>query len=308
MKNQLIFIFFALFVTQQLFLEEFKKDNKSNIITKVIYCNNYSFNNYNEVGFYNLLDNFFTDNYFSDNYQKILFLKRATSFYLGYLNNFYKIVLLKDGDNYDIEFFLRNSTIYYYNNETKKIPYIYHYSKNDTKNGGFGFSTFSNFDFFYDIYGKTRVDRYTNLETINVFGRYLPFNTKNQASYSLKKSAEEILTISKEDKEVKKWIDSLRAIYTYKERNVSSEDRPSMHSFGIAIDFIPKNNRKHIYWLWSAAFIDEWWDIKDQDKVFIPPKIIEVFESNGFCWGGRWNRFDLMHFEFRPEIAHNVDF
>ncbi|WP_372236783.1 M15 family metallopeptidase [Campylobacter pinnipediorum] len=30
--------------------------------------------------------------------------------------------------------------------------------------------------------------------------------------------------------------------------------------------------------------------------------MVDVFEKNGFIWGGRWKHFDTMHFEYRPEL------
>ena len=27
-----------------------------------------------------------------------------------------------------------------------------------------------------------------------------------------------------------------------------------------------------------------------------------AFENEGFIWGGKWHEYDLMHFEYRPEI------
>ena len=29
---------------------------------------------------------------------------------------------------------------------------------------------------------------------------------------------------------------------------------------------------------------------------------IEIFEKNGFIWGGKWDLWDNMHFEYRPEL------
>ena len=29
---------------------------------------------------------------------------------------------------------------------------------------------------------------------------------------------------------------------------------------------------------------------------------MEVFERNNFIWGGKWGHFDILHFEYRPEI------
>jgi hypothetical protein len=33
-----------------------------------------------------------------------------------------------------------------------------------------------------------------------------------------------------------------------------------------------------------------------------PQEIVEIFEKHGFIWGGKWSHFDLMHFEYRPEM------
>jgi hypothetical protein len=92
-------------------------------------------------------------------------------------------------------------------------------------------------------------------------------------------------------------------IYTYNNRNVAGEDRPSLHSLAIAIDFIP-SNYKNIYWLWSSSFVSGWWNIKNDEKYAVPKQVVEIFEKNGFVYGGKWTRFDNMHFEYRPEIIN----
>ncbi|MBQ5781449.1 MAG: M15 family metallopeptidase, partial [Spirochaetaceae bacterium] len=33
-----------------------------------------------------------------------------------------------------------------------------------------------------------------------------------------------------------------------------------------------------------------------------PQKVIEIFEEQGFIWGGKWGIWDNMHFEYRPEL------
>jgi hypothetical protein len=54
----------------------------------------------------------------------------------------------------------------------------------------------------------------------------------------------------------------------------------SMHAFGLAIDLNVSDNP-----LGSGGNMD--------------PRIVEIFESWGFEWGGLWARPDPMHFELR---------
>jgi hypothetical protein len=36
---------------------------------------------------------------------------------------------------------------------------------------------------------------------------------------------------------------------------------------------------------------------------WMPPDIvIDIFEKEGFIWGGKWTVWDNMHFEYRPEL------
>ena len=77
---------------------------------------------------------------------------------------------------------------------------------------------------------------------------------------------------------------------TFNERNIAGTDRPSAHSYGIAIDL---NDALSSYWRWEKS--GAW-------KNRIPQAIVDAFEAEGFIWGGRWYHFDTMHFEYRPEL------
>jgi hypothetical protein len=76
---------------------------------------------------------------------------------------------------------------------------------------------------------------------------------------------------------------------TFNARNIAGTDRPSAHSYGIAIDL---NDKLSDYWRWSKSG----WHNR------IPQAIVDAFEAEGFIWGGRWYHFDTMHFEWRPEL------
>lgn len=77
-------------------------------------------------------------------------------------------------------------------------------------------------------------------------------------------------------------------------RKIAGSEILSMHSFGIAIDLNANLSR---YWLW-----DEQRGTKSQRQSRVVPEIVEIFEREGFIWGGRWRHYDTMHFEYRPEI------
>jgi len=77
---------------------------------------------------------------------------------------------------------------------------------------------------------------------------------------------------------------------TFNPRNIAGTDRPSAHSYGIAIDL---NDTLSDYWRWEKG--GAW-------KNRIPQAIVDAFEAEGFIWGGRWYHFDTMHFEYRPEL------
>ncbi len=103
--------------------------------------------------------------------------------------------------------------------------------------------------------------------------------------------------------EVSKEIDALppairRAAYpiagTYVCRTVADTGAPSMHAYGAAIDL-------------NLNFSDYWFTDQKAKGAFryrnrMPQVIVNIFESHGFIWGGKWYHYDTMHFEYRPEL------
>ncbi len=81
---------------------------------------------------------------------------------------------------------------------------------------------------------------------------------------------------------------------TFNCRNIAETNRLSLHGFGIAIDI---NATEDGYWLTAPT------DKKGQPvrRSRVPTEVVQAFERQGFVWGGRWNRFDTFHFEYRPE-------
>ncbi len=304
MKNQRLFLFF-LFITLSLFCEESDDLFKSKVIFPK---NDFSYDMFSGnslLAFYDLFD----EGLFSDKYDKIKVVSEINSFYKSYKSNFYKVELLKNFKTYQIAFFSIDGDTYYYNvkedRDKKKIPINYSYSRKKKLYGGFYFYDEFNYDLFFEIYGKTKKERVGNLIFVDVLGKKVAFNKKNNAAFYLEKASKSLSQLILKDDEAKKWADSVTHIFTYAERKVANEERASLHTFGIAVDFITKERSKYIYWLWASESEAEWWNIPEDKKVYFPSKVVEIFEENGFCWGGRWKRFDIMHFEFRPEIALN---
>lgn len=75
-------------------------------------------------------------------------------------------------------------------------------------------------------------------------------------------------------------------------RRIAGENRLSPHAFGIAFDISPGIAT---YWRWSKLR-------PHPLQQSYPAAIVEAFENEGFIWGGKWHEYDLMHFEYRPEI------
>lgn len=75
-------------------------------------------------------------------------------------------------------------------------------------------------------------------------------------------------------------------------RKIAGENALSAHSFGIAVDI---GASKAPYWRWSRK------QPHPMQKTY-PESIVRAFEDAGFIWGGKWHEYDLMHFEYRPEL------
>jgi hypothetical protein len=76
-------------------------------------------------------------------------------------------------------------------------------------------------------------------------------------------------------------------------RRIAGTGRLSAHSFGVAVDLNPRLP----YWRGEKHL-----ETMPQRRLAFPPEIVAAFEAEGFLWGGKWAGFDLMHFEYRPEL------
>ena len=82
----------------------------------------------------------------------------------------------------------------------------------------------------------------------------------------------------------------------YNCRNIAGTGRLSAHGTATAIDIATKYSR---YWRWSRGRSA---GVAEDFTGAMPAEIVSAFEKRGFIWGGKWNHYDTMHFEYRPEI------
>ena len=101
------------------------------------------------------------------------------------------------------------------------------------------------------------------------------------------------------------FIASLEHVYGYNWRQIAGTQRMSYHSWGLAVDILPKNlNGKTIYWQWERDRNnnEDWMLVTLENRWNPPTQVIEAFRQEGFIWGGLWPMYDNMHFEYRPEL------
>jgi hypothetical protein len=158
-------------------------------------------------------------------------------------------------------------------------------------------------------YGHTPQEVRRNLEVVDFYGDAVWFNRRNGAAEALRRVVQDIAA----DPEVSAYIINIarhhwrkftkgktaglyqgRYITDWEWRRVAGTQRLSAHSFGIAVDINNPYTRLPKYWGWK-------YDFSGRIEA-VPWRLVEIFEQNGFIWGGKWFHFDTMHFEYRPEF------
>jgi hypothetical protein len=144
---------------------------------------------------------------------------------------------------------------------------------------------------------SSRNEASRQIKSINFLGYTVPVHS--DIVEILSRVEEHVITIAKTDPQVQSWITNIGEMHGWNWRNVAGSASRSNHSYGIAIDILPKSlGGKATYWQWTA----NWWSVPYEGRYHPPEAVIKTFESYGFIWGGKWTYYDTMHFEFRPEI------
>jgi D-alanyl-D-alanine carboxypeptidase len=149
---------------------------------------------------------------------------------------------------------------------------------------------------FVSIYGDcVNPNHSQNVRKVNWLPKWsggsVVFSTLNGADMALEAVSAELETLPKTFKPF-----LVNVAGGYNCRPIAGTSRRSMHSYGVAIDI---NTKFSAYWRWDEERAK---DKKRKWRNSIPMEIVEVFERHGFIWGGRWDHYDTMHFEYRPEF------
>lgn len=153
---------------------------------------------------------------------------------------------------------------------------------------------------FEHMYGSTPLERAKKMRTITWPGtkngkpRKIEVTTVNGVDKALGKVAAAIGALPEERKrELEGIAFNTDGPYGYYDRPVRGfPGRTSGHAYGIAVDI----NGNLSYF--SGTHRSEPYRYRNN----VPAFLVDIFEKNGFIWGGRWRSYDAMHFEYRPEL------
>jgi hypothetical protein len=142
-----------------------------------------------------------------------------------------------------------------------------------------------------EVYGSNQQQIEKQLGNVKAGGKSFQFNKSNGAGDALKAVMSELIPLAQSNNKVAAAAFPSSGTFNY--RLIAGTNRLSPHAFGIAID-LARDQRD--YWQWAS---------REQGQKRLesyPSEIVEIFERHNFVWGGKWGHFDILHFEYRPEI------
>jgi D-alanyl-D-alanine carboxypeptidase len=201
--------------------------------------------------------------------------------------------------------FSDNSTLIYddFKNKTNQelidVPdiedqFYYDYSLGEINDAG----RIRNEAFFKKIYGNSKSEVEKNLVEIVWCPKLVNQKIKVTTVNGIDKIVKNLSIELDNHPEYKKYLSNIAGTFNW--RKIAGTNRLSMHSFGMTIDI---NTKFSNYWQWDCKCKNE--NAKLSYKNKIPKKIVAIFEKYGFIWGGNWQHYDTMHFEYRPELLIN---
>ncbi|MCR4953923.1 MAG: M15 family metallopeptidase [Treponema sp.] len=175
---------------------------------------------------------------------------------------------------------------------------IKEYGSKESRKNGAGTPMFL-FDEIYDSYTRGKLEQ--QLKRITFLEKNTTIHKRIEAPL---KKVEEKIYAQKEDAEIKAFLENIKSVDGYNWRIIEGTKRKSFHSLGIAIDILTKKQGgKQIFWNWARSkYPNTWMLVPLKDRWMPPQKVIQIFEEEGFIWGGKWVIYDNMHFEYHPEL------
>ena len=155
------------------------------------------------------------------------------------------------------------------------------------------------FHFFNALYrASNREESYRQQRNVRFLGHTV--RVHHAITPALARVENRILETATTDASVRAWIDNIDRLYGWVWRNIGGTQNRSFHSYGLAIDIMPRvTGGREVYWRWAGP---NWFTIPYERRYHPPDAVIQAFEAFGFIWGGKWSVFDTIHFEFRPEL------
>jgi hypothetical protein len=153
--------------------------------------------------------------------------------------------------------------------------------------------------FFNALYrAHNREEIYRQLQTVQFLGRRVRVHPALLAPLEMIETR--IHAAAATDPSVTVWMNNIDRMYGWHWRNIGGTQSRSFHSYGIAIDIMPRVlGGREVYWRWARQ---NWWEIPHERRYHPPMVVVQAFEAFGFIWGGKWSIFDTIHFEYRPEL------
>jgi hypothetical protein len=147
--------------------------------------------------------------------------------------------------------------------------------------------------FFLALYGHDKGQVTANCRPVPFLGQTMAFNTRYGAADAFARAEIRLERLVAADPSLRRYL--LPASGGVVWRVIAGTNRLSVHSFAAAVDVSPKGNP---YW----RNLPRGTNLLPKRQAF-PQSVVAAFEAEGFIWGGKWSEFDLMHFEYRPELV-----
>lgn len=147
------------------------------------------------------------------------------------------------------------------------------------------------YSFLSNMYGGSKEAVQKNITNKSTYYGTMMFNKVNGAADNLEKALNKVSELAKQNTKIYNFVSPTSGTFNY--RVIQDTGQLSPHAFAIAIDL---KSDPADYWKWCNRE-------KGGKRISIyPEEIVKTFEECGFVWGGKWAHFDILHFEYRPEI------